>query len=213
MDVQKLNAIYFRKSLLFQSPLMDKENIHILRLMGEIERDASPSQRELSSRLNLSLGLVNTFIKRLVNKGYFKVKTMPRNRVKYFLTPKGLARKSRLTVEYLQYSVNFYKDIKNLLVNKFKEMEKARLNTVMFFGAGEVAELAYLYMQLTDLQLVGIIDDSQDGGDFFEFGVAALDLLDQKDWDVILLTRLDNMDQDINTLVGKGVNPDKIAVL
>jgi hypothetical protein len=92
-------------------------------------------------------------------------------------------------------------------------MEKARLNTVMFFGAGEVAELAYLYMQLTDLQLVGIIDDSQDGGDFFEFGVAALDLLDQKDWDVILLTRLDNMDQDINTLVGKGVNPDKIAVL
>jgi DNA-binding MarR family transcriptional regulator len=192
---------------------MDKENIHILRLMGEIERDASPSQRELSSRLNLSLGLVNTFIKRLVSKGYFKVKTMPRNRVKYFLTPKGLARKSRLTVEYLQYSVNFYKDIKNLLVNKFKEMEKARLNTVMFFGAGEVAELAYLYMQLTDLQLVGIIDDSQDGGDFFEFGVAALDLLDQKDWDVILLTRLDNMDQDIKTLVEKGDNPDKIAVL
>jgi DNA-binding MarR family transcriptional regulator len=192
---------------------MDKENIHILRLMGEIERDASPSQRELSSRLNLSLGLVNTFIKRLVSKGYFKVKTMPRNRVKYFLTPKGLARKSRLTVEYLQYSVNFYKDIKNLLINKFKGMEKARLNSVMLFGAGEVAELAYLYLQLTDLQLVGIIDDSQDGGDFFEFGVGSLDLLDQRDWDVILLTRLDNTDQDIKTLVGKGVNPDKIEVL
>ncbi|MBW1707331.1 MAG: winged helix-turn-helix transcriptional regulator [Deltaproteobacteria bacterium] len=192
---------------------MDKENIHILRLMGEIERDASPSQRELSSRLNLSLGLVNTFIKRLVNKGYFKVKTMPRNRARYFLTPKGLARKSRLTVEYLQYSVNFYKDIKNLLINKFKEMEKARLNTVMFFGAGEVAELAYLYLQLTDLHLVGIVENSQDGGDFFEFGVDGLDLLDQKDWDVILLTRLDNTDQDIETLVEMGVNPDKIAVL
>jgi DNA-binding MarR family transcriptional regulator len=102
----KIERNLFGKSLLSQSPLMDKENIHILRLMGEIERDASPSQRELSSRLNLSLGLVNTFIKRLVSKGYFKVKTMPRNRVKYFLTPKGLARKSRLTVEYLQYSVN-----------------------------------------------------------------------------------------------------------
>ena len=181
--------------------------------MGEIERDSSPSQRELSSRLNLSLGLVNTFIKRLVNKGYFKVKTMPRNRVKYFLTPKGLARKSRLTVEYLQYSVNFYKDIKNLLINKFKEMEKARLNTVMFFGAGEVAELAYLYLQLTDLHLVGIVENSQDGGDFFEFGVDGLDLLDKKDWDVILLTRLGNTEQDIKTLVGKGANPDKIAVL
>ena len=81
---------------------MDKEHIHMLRLMGEIERDGNSSQRELSRRLNLSLGLVNTFLKRLVAKGYFKVKTMPRNRVKYFLTPKGLARKSRLTVEYLE---------------------------------------------------------------------------------------------------------------
>ena len=192
---------------------MDKENIHILRLMGEIERDATPSQRELSSRLNLSLGLVNAFIKRLVNKGYFKVKTMPKNRVKYFLTPKGLARKSSLTVEYLQYSVNFYKDIKNLLINKFKEMEKARIKTVMFFGAGEVAELAYLYLQLTGLRLVGIIDDSRDGGRFFEFEIDGLELLDKKDWDAILLTRLDNTEQDIGTLVGKGVNPDRIAVL
>jgi len=71
---------------------MDKQNIHMLRLMGEIEQDGSSSQRELSRRLNLSLGLVNTFIKRLVSKGYFKVKTMPKNRVKYFLTPEGLAR-------------------------------------------------------------------------------------------------------------------------
>ena len=86
---------------------MDKEDFHILRLMGEIGRDGSPTQRELSRRLNISLGLVNTFLKRLVNKGYFKVKTMPRNRVKYFLTPEGLARKSRLTVEYLRYSVSF----------------------------------------------------------------------------------------------------------
>ncbi|MBW2023016.1 MAG: winged helix-turn-helix transcriptional regulator, partial [Deltaproteobacteria bacterium] len=78
---------------------MDNEDIHILRLMGEIERNGSFSQRELARRLNISLGLVNRFIKRLVNKGYFKVKTLPRNRVKYFLTPKGLARKSKLTIE------------------------------------------------------------------------------------------------------------------
>ena len=106
---------------------MDKQDIHILRLMGEIEHDGSYSQRELSRRLNLSLGLVNTFLKRLVNKGYFKVKTMPKNRVKYFLTPEGIARKSRLTVEYLQYSTRFYRDIKKLLVGKFQEMEKRRI--------------------------------------------------------------------------------------
>jgi DNA-binding MarR family transcriptional regulator len=192
---------------------MDKEDIHILRLMGEIERNNSPSQRELSRNLNLSLGLVNAFLKRLVNKGYFKVKTMPRNRVKYFLTPKGIARKSKLTVEYLRYSVNFYKEIKNLLISKFREMEVDRINSILFFGAGEVAELAYLYLQLTEIQLVGIIDERQVGNDFFEFKVGSFDRLNQRDWDVVLLTRLDDTDQDLESLIGKGVSLDRIATL
>ncbi len=192
---------------------MHKEDIHILRLMGEIERDGSPSQRELSRRLNLSLGLVNTFLKRLVNKGYFKVKTMPRKRVKYFLTPEGLARKSKLTIEYLQYSVNFYREIKNLLVSKFKEMEENRKSSILFFGAGEVAELAYLYLQLSDIQLVGIVDDRQNGDDFFDFKIEGLDRLDRGGWDAVLVTRLDDTDRDIKYLIQNGVYPDMIATL
>ncbi|MBW1704796.1 MAG: winged helix-turn-helix transcriptional regulator [Deltaproteobacteria bacterium] len=192
---------------------MDKEDIHILRLMGEIERDDSPSQRELSHRLGLSLGLVNSFVKRLVNKGYFKLKTMPRNRVKYLLTPKGLARKSMLTVEYLQYSAYLYKEVKNLLVLKFKEMEDDMLSSVLFFGAGEVADLAYLYLQMTNIRLVGIIDDHQDGGYFFEFRVDDFGRLSKRDWDKILLTRLDNTDQDVRTLVEHDVSTERIAIL
>lgn len=192
---------------------MDKEDIHILRLMGEVERNGSYSQRELSRGLNISLGLVNTFIKRLVNKGYFKVKTMPRNRMKYFLTPEGLARKSKLTVEYLRYSVNFYKEIKTLLISKFKEMEKNRIRCILFFGAGEVAELAYLYLQLTNIQLVGIIDDSKKGNDFFEFKVDDFGRLNHQDWDAILMTRLDDTEKDINCLIEKDISPNKIATI
>jgi len=192
---------------------MNKEDIHILRLMGEIERNGSYSQRELSRGLNISLGLVNTFIKRLVKKGYFKVKTMPRNRVKYFLTPEGLTRKSRLTVEYLRYSVNFYKEIKALLIGKFKAMEENRIRSILFFGAGEVAELAYLYLHLTNIHLVGIIDDSKNGNDFFEFNVDDLDRLNNQDWDAILLTSLDETEKDINCLVEKGISRDRIAMI
>jgi DNA-binding MarR family transcriptional regulator len=192
---------------------MDKEDIHILRLMGEIEQDGSYSQRELSRRLNLSLGLVNAFLKRLVNKGYFKVKTMPRNRVKYFLTPQGLARKSKLTVDYLRYSVNFYREIKALLINKFKTLDERGQQSVLFFGAGEVAELAYLYLHLTNLRLAGIVDDKQHGNDFFEFKVDNLDRLDQEDWNTVLLTRLDDTDRDIERLIEWGVSPERIVTL
>ena len=192
---------------------MNKEDIHILRLMGEINRDGSPTQRELSQRLNLSLGLINTFIKRLVKKGYFKVRTMSKNRVKYFLTPRGVAKKSRLTVEYLRYSVNFYKEIKGLLLNKFKEIEGNNSNTILFFGAGEIAELAYLYLRLTGIQLAGVVDERQHGDIFFEHRVDGLNRLCQHNWDMILLTRLETIDEDIKLLIENGVNPDRIATL
>jgi DNA-binding MarR family transcriptional regulator len=192
---------------------MDKEDLHILRLMGEIDRNGNYTQRELSHRLNLSLGLVNTFLKRLVSKGYFKVKTMPRNRVKYFLTPEGLARKSKLTVEYLQYSVNFYRDIKKLLINKYKEMEKNKVNSVLFYGAGEVAELAYLYLQVTNIRLAGIIDDKMNGENFFGLTIAGSDRINQTEWDMVLLTRLEDTDEDIKDLLEKGIDPERIATI
>lgn len=192
---------------------MDKQDIHILRLMGEIEQDGGSSQRELSRRLNLSLGLVNTFLKRLVAKGYFKVKTLPSNRVKYFLTPEGVARKTRLTLEYLRYSARFYRDIKKVLLFKFKEMEGERIQSILFFGIGEVAELAYLYLQLTSLRLAGIVDDKHSGGDFFSFKVEGLDRLDRRDWDAILVTRLENTAQDMKCIIETGVDPERIVTL
>jgi DNA-binding MarR family transcriptional regulator len=192
---------------------MDRQDIHMLRLMGELDRDGGSSQRELSQRLNLSLGLVNTFLRRLVGKGYFKVKTLPRNRLKYFLTPEGLARKTRLTAEYLRFSVNFYKDIKQLLLSKFKELETKQVKRVVFFGAGEVAELAYLYLQLSRLELVGVIDEIEIEKDFFGVRIKGLEALAEKDWDVILLTRLENTEVIIQKLEQSGIGPDRIATI
>ena len=192
---------------------MDKEDLHVLRLMGEIDRNGNHSQRELSRQLNISLGLVNTFLKRLVSKGYFKVKTMPRNRAKYFLTPEGLARKSRLTAEYLRYSVNFYRDIKHLLLSKYEKMEKNNVRSILFYGAGEVAELAYLYLQLTNIQLVGIIDSKKNGNQFFDFMIEDIDRIQRRDWDMVLLTHLKDTDAGIKSLKEKGVDTQRIATI
>lgn len=192
---------------------MEKEDLHTLRLMGEIDRNGIVSQRELSRRLNISLGLVNTFIKRLVNKGYFKVTTMPRNRVKYFLTPAGLARKSRLTVEYLRYSVDSYKEIKNLLLRKFREMEEKGVRSILFYGAGEVAELAYLYLQLSNLRLAGIIDENKRYKKFFDYRITGLDSLPRMEWDQIMLTRLEDTDDDIKKLMEFDIDPERIVAL
>ena len=86
---------------------MNKIDIRTLKILEEIENDHTPSQRDLSKKLNISLGLVNSFVKRLVQKGYLKITTIPKNRVKYILTPKGAAEKTRLTYQYIQHSLAF----------------------------------------------------------------------------------------------------------
>lgn len=192
---------------------MDKEDLQTLRLMDEIDHNGIHSQRELSQRLNISLGLVNTFLKRLVNKGYFKVTTMPRHRVKYFLTPEGLARKAKLTAEYLSYSVHFYRDIKDLLLDKYAQMERNQVKSVLFFGAGEVADLAYLYLQLTTIRLAGIIDESKKGRNFFGHEIAGFEATGQSGWDMILVTRPDHIEKAIDMLFEAGVDRNRIATL
>lgn len=192
---------------------VQKEDFHILRIMGEVDRDGSRTQRDLSARLNISLGLVNTFMKRLVNKGYFKVKTLPHNRLKYFLTPKGLTQKSRLTIEYLKYSAHFYREVKVLLLEKFEMLEEQGVKRVLFWGAGEVAELAYLYLQQVGIQLRGVVDVQRNGQYFFGFPVEHLRRLDTTDWDCILVTRLDEPERDVRILMEHGVGRNRIITL
>jgi predicted transcriptional regulator len=89
---------------------LQKEDIQSLKLMEEISReDGFTTQRELAKRLDVSVGLVNLFIRRVVRKGYFKITTIPGRRVRYLLTSKGFAEKSRLTMSYLRYSLSYYR--------------------------------------------------------------------------------------------------------
>jgi len=138
---------------------------------------------------------------------------MPRNRVKYFLTPEGLARKAKLTAEYLRYSVHFYRDIKDLLLDKYAEMEKNQVKSILFFGAGEAADLAYLYLQLTSLELVGLIDDQKKGKDFFGFVIKGTESVRDIQWDMILLTRLDQTKEAMERLNQAGISLDRIATI
>ena len=80
-----------------------------LRLLDEISKGEPMSQRDLSKKLNVALGLVNSYIKNLVSKGYVTIKTIPSKRYAYYLTPKGFAEKTRLTYHHLQNFTNLYR--------------------------------------------------------------------------------------------------------
>ncbi len=160
------------------------------RLLDELTRESIITQRTLSSRLDVALGLVNAYIKRLARKGYIKVTTIPKNRVKYILTPKGFAEKVRLTYEYMHYSIDYFKDVRQKIDGIYKYMINSGVKSVLFWGDGEIAELCYISMRGTPLTLIGVINGNGVEKGFFGYNVYTVEALKDLSYDAILITSL-----------------------
>jgi len=192
---------------------MDQEELRTLKLLEAVDSREPPTQRELARDLNISLGLVNAFMKRLAKKGYFKITHIPKNRVKYLLTPKGTLEKSRLTYRYIRYSVGFYREIREMLLNLFGRLEKEGVEKIALYGCGEVAELAHLFLQNTSIELGGIFDQKPDGRKFFGHRVKSYEQLANDGYEYVLLTQTEDIQSHFDCLVDLGVKPERILQL
>lgn len=186
---------------------MDNQDIRTLRVLEEVGKEEQPSQRELAGRLGISLGLVNSFIKRLARKGYFKITTLPANRVGYILTPKGAAEKTRLTYQYIQYSFLYYRQTKDKLHGIFSRLEQEGVKRLVFWGSGELAEIAYVALQESSMQLVAVIDSATEGKKFMGMEVRGAGFIDDCDFDRIVVTA----SNDVDTVMEEISNNNKLA--
>ncbi len=145
-----------------------------LQLLSEISGEEPLSQRELSRRLGIAVGLVNSYLKNLVSKGFVRVKDFPSNRYAYLLTPQGIAEKSRLAYHHLSYFTSLYTVARQDYLNLFRRLEQSGVGEVMFCGVDEMAEVAYLSLQETGLKLVAVMDDQRQGDIFFGLPVVSV---------------------------------------
>ena len=189
---------------------MDNKDIRTLKILEKFDNDVVPSQRDLARDLNISLGLVNSFIKRLVKKGYFKARHVPKNRMRYFLTPKGASEKTRLTYEYIQHSYNFYKEARQKLRDLYTELESQNVSSIVFYGAGDLAEIAYLSLQETNIKLVAVVDDEKKGKRFTRYIVEHPDRLAALTFDRILITSLNFKESIYQRVAGLGLPAESV---
>jgi len=173
---------------------MENQDIRTLRLLEAVGEEKSPSQRELARKLDISLGLVNAFVKRLARKGYFKITNLPANRIRYILTPKGMAEKTRLTYEYIQYSFGYYRQARARISEIFARLGKGR-QRIVFWGVGELAEIAYVSLVETNLELLAIVDPEKAGQAFLGRKVIHPEDLADLEYDIILMTTINDAGQ------------------
>jgi DNA-binding MarR family transcriptional regulator len=113
----------------------EADHFKSLQILDELSSNDSITQRDLSKRLGIALGLVNSYIKNLVKKGYITVKAIPPKRYAYYLTPKGLTEKTRLTYHLLHDYTRIYREAKSNLKELFKEMSSKGVKKVVLYYA------------------------------------------------------------------------------
>ena len=130
-----------------------------LQLLRAVETDPRVTQRILASRFGMALGLTNIYLKRLAKHGYIKCMSTPSRRVLYRLTARGVARRIRLTREYVRYSLSLYADAKREVRLTVDGALRSGAERVALYGTGEAAEVAYLCLKEAGREPVVIFGD------------------------------------------------------
>jgi DNA-binding MarR family transcriptional regulator len=160
--------------------VMDRDEQMILSLLTAIEDEPNITQQGLATQLGVAVGLVNSYLKRVIYKGYVKTKQLQRRRLRYLLTPSGIREKSRLTYEFLEYSFRYIRQVRARVHEKLLPYAREGKTGVIFWGSGEVAELAYLAVRELGMELVVVIDPENAGKRCIEHDIQGPEVFQQK---------------------------------
>lgn len=115
-----------------------------LTLLEQVERDPNVNQSTLANQLGVAVGTVNWHLKRLIAKGYVKVQRAERKKLRYIITPEGIALRARLTVDYIERSFDLYRKTRLRVKEHLNAVRAAGFNRVRIAGEGDVADICKL---------------------------------------------------------------------
>jgi hypothetical protein len=138
----------------------------VLGLLESVERDGRRTQRHHASEYGVALGLVNAYLNYCIKKGFVKVRKIPAHRYFYYLTPKGFAEKSRLTITLISNSLTFFRAARADYSAAFREFAGQEMTRIVLVGMSDLAEIAMICATENGVVLVGIVDQGSDRAQF-----------------------------------------------
>jgi len=138
--------------------LKEAEALHSLRALEEIERNPEISQRELSNRLGVALGITNALLKTLVRKGLIKIRGKNNRSLTYHLTHAGVMAKSKLAMKWTLNTIDYYRQARINVANRLAALVEQGISSVVLYGLGDLTEMVAILAPEVGLDIVGIID-------------------------------------------------------
>ncbi len=192
---------------------MDVKTYRDMHLLMELSQHPATTQREVAKRIGVALGLTNLMLRRLLKKGYVKIAGTKRSRIRYLITPKGILEKSRLTYEFIDYSLALYSRVRRFLHVQLAILAQTGQRRVLLYGTGELAELAFLAVREIGLELVGVVDLAPERPWFLGYPVRRVSDVPLSAYDRMLVSSWRAGDGGFDRLVESGVASERLIIL
>ena len=137
----RTNAFIIQSLNYMDTQLTEQENTRALEMLTHIEANPDISQVTLADELGVAVGTINWYLKRLIAKGYVKVKRAQRKKLRYIITPEGIALRANLTVDYIKTSFDLYRRVRERTNLCLEQLKAAGYEEVKILGEGEIAEV------------------------------------------------------------------------
>ncbi len=127
-------------------------------ILEQIEKDPDATQANLASQMGVAVATINWHLKRLIAKGYVKARRVGRRKLRYIITPEGLALRAHLTLDYIQTSFHLFRLIRQRMQDAIVQVREAGYDRICLEGDGDIAEVCRLTCLENGIAIV------QDGG-------------------------------------------------
>lgn len=196
---------------------MASHDRHLEKLLDVIESNPMVSQRSLAKDLGIALGLTNLLVRKIARNGWIRLIRVRPNRVRYLITPAGLAAKAKMYRAQLAASLRFYMETRDRIQASLETLSRnwpqpskeSRERRIVLYGVGEVAEIGFVCLQGGAFRLIGIVDEGSKRS-FLGLPVHSLDRLhgtniDGASFDCLVIMSLEDVDVIRARVIERGV--------
>ncbi len=185
-------------------------------LLSAISRDKHITQRDIASKMNVSVAMVNFYLDEYEEKGLIKRVYHGTKSIDYFVTDKGEERRKELSIRYLESALDVYNEAKLSCNVIFKKLRIKNFKKVLFYGAGEVCEMLLSVLnsdQSIDLDVIAVIDDDNKkiGKKILDKDIISLSEVNNLSYDGILISTYTHTDTIYQKLIEQNIDKEKIV--
>jgi DNA-binding MarR family transcriptional regulator len=171
-------------------------DIRELEILERLEGNGHLTQRDLSKEVGIALGLVNHLLKKMVKKGWIKIRNIDSKKIRYLITPEGAREKSSLLYKRVESTIHFYLEAKRVIKDKVIHLKNEGIEDVSIYGINHISEVLFIVLKELGLELVCVVDDNKEGEEWFGYDVIGMDQFVKSNTTALILASFDKEEID-----------------